>query len=140
MNLNKLIKVADWYLYRENKIRRLVRERRTEVIVNAMPGDIISSPTENTAIRHLTEIDSIAFNNGKVIYFPERWIILFDKLYSEMKGIMLSIAVARYQRKENYAVTCAKLEITPNKYFAIIREIRIIAVMFAAEMGILKTK
>lgn len=57
-----------------------------------------------------------------------------------MKGMMLSVAVARYQRREKYAVTCAKLEITPNKYFAILREIRIIAVMFAAEMGILKTK
>ena len=140
MNLNKLIKVADWYLYRENLIRQMVREKRTEFTVKIMPGEIMSNPTENTAIKHLTEIDSIVWKNGKVVYFPERWIILFDKLYSEMKGIMLSIAVARYQRKENYAVTCAKLEITPNKYFAILRETRIIAVMFAAEMGILKTK
>lgn len=140
MKLNKLIQMADWYLYRENKIRRLVRERRTEVIINAMPGDIISSPTENTAIRHLTEIDSIAFNNGKVIYFPERWIILFDKLYSEIKGNMLSVAIGRYQRREKYAVTCARLEITPNRYFAILKEIRIIAVIYAVEMGILKTR
>lgn len=140
MKLNKLIQMADWYLYRENKIRRLVRERRTEVIVNVMPGDIISSPTENTAIRHLTEIDSIAFNNGKVIYFPERWIILFDKLYSEIKGNMLSVAIGRYQRREKYAVTCARLEITPNRYFAILKEIRIIAVIYAVEMGILKTR
>lgn len=140
MKLNKLIQMADWYLYRENKIRRLVRERRTEVIVNAMPGDIISSPTENTAIRHLTEIDSIAFNNGKVIYFPERWIILFDKLYSEIKGNMLSVAIGRYQRREKYAVTCARLEITPNRYFAILKEIRIIAVIYAVEMDILKTR
>lgn len=140
MKLNKLIQMADWYLYRENKIRRLVRERRTEVIVNAMPGDIISSPTENTAIRHLTEIGSIAFNNGKVIYFPERWIILFDKLYSEIKGNMLSVAIGRYQRREKYAVTCARLEITPNRYFAILKEIRIIAVIYAVEMGILKTR
>ena len=140
MKLNKLIQMADWYLYRENKIRRLVRERRTEVIVNVMPGDIISSPTENTAIRHLTEIDSIAFNNGKVVYFPERWIILFDKLYSEIKGNMLSVAIGRYQRREKYAVTCARLEITPNRYFAILKEIRIIAVIYAVEMGILKTR
>lgn len=140
MKLNKLIQMADWYLYRENKIRRLVRERRTEVIINAMPGDIISSPTENTAIRHLTEIDSIAFKNGKVIYFPERWIILFDKLYSEIKGNMLSVAIGRYQRREKYAVTCARLEITPNRYFAILKEIRIIAVIYAVEMGILKTR
>lgn len=140
MKLNKLIQMADWYLYRENKIRRLVRERRTEVIVNAMPGDIISSPTENTAIRHLTEIDSIAFNNGKVVYFPERWIILFDKLYSEIKGNMLSVAIGRYQRREKYAVTCARLEITPNRYFAILKEIRIIAVIYAVEMDILKTR
>lgn len=140
MKLNKLIQMADWYLYRENKIRRLVRERRTEVIINAMPGDIISSPTENTAIRHLTEIDSIAFKNGKVIYFPERWIILFDKLYSEIKGNMLSVAIGRYQRREKYAVTCARLEITPNRYFAILKEIRIIAVIYAVEMDILKTR
>lgn len=140
MKLNKLIQMADWYLYRENKIRRLVRERRTEIIVNAMPGDIISSPTENTAIRHLTEIDSIAFNNGKVVYFPERWIILFDKLYSEIKGNMLSVAIGRYQRREKYAVTCARLEITPNRYFAILKEIRIIAVIYAVEMDILKTR
>ena len=143
MNLNKLIKVADWYLYRENLIRQQVREareKRRQFTIHAMPGDIMSNPTENTAIKHLTEIGSIAWKNGKVVYFPERWIILFDKLYSEMKGIMLSIAVARYQHKEKYAVTCAKLEITPNKYFAILREIRIIAVMFAVEMGILKTK
>lgn len=75
-----------------------------------------------------------------MLYFPERWIILFDKLYSEMKGMMLSVAVARYQRREKYAVTCAKLEITPNKYFAILKEIRTIAVIYAVEMDILKTR
>ena len=143
MNLNKLIKVVDWYLYKENLIRRQVREAREksrQFTVYAMPGDITSNPTENTAISHLTEIGSIAWKNGKVIYFPERWIILFDKLYSEMKGIMLSIAVARYQHREKYAVTCAKLEITPNKYFALLKEIRTIAVVLAVEMGILNTK
>lgn len=30
MNLNKLIKVADWYLYRENLIRQQVREARAK--------------------------------------------------------------------------------------------------------------
>lgn len=143
MNLNKLIKVVDWYLYKENLIRQQVREareKRRQFTIHAMPGDITSNPTENTAISHLMEIGSIAWKNGKVIYFPERWIILFDKLYGEMKGVMLSVAVARYQRKEKYTVTCARLEITPNKYFAVLREIRTIAVVLAAEMGILKTK
>lgn len=143
MNLNKLIKVADWYLYKENLIRQQVRqarEKRRQFTIYALPGDIRNNPTENTAITHLTEISSIALKNGKVIYFPERWIILFNKLYSEMKGMMLFIAISRYQRKEKYAVTCARLEITPNKYFAILKEIRTIAVIHAVEMDILKTR
>ena len=123
MNLNKLIKIADWYLYKDVVIRRLV-----------------SNPTENTAIKHLSEFTSVVERNGKIIYFPERWIILFDKLYNSLEGQFLAIATARYNRKEKYAVTCARLEITANKYFAVLKEIRVMAVIYAVELGLIKTK
>lgn len=140
MNLNKLIKIADWYLYKDVVIRRLVKEKRAGFIANTLPGDIKSNPTENTAIKHLSEVTSVVERNGKIIYFPERWIILFDKLYNSLEGQFLAIATARYNRKEKYAVTCARLEITANKYFAVLKEIRVMAVIYAVELGLIKTK
>lgn len=140
MNLNKLIKIADWYLYKDVTIRRLVKEKRAGFIANTLPGDIKSNPTENTAIKHLSEVTSVVERNGKIIYFPERWIILFDKLYNSLEGQFLAIATARYNRKEKYVVTCARLEITANKYFAVLKEIRVMAVIYAVELGLIKTK
>lgn len=140
MNLNKLIKIADWYLYKDVVIRRLVKEKRAGFIANTLPGDIKSNPTENTAIKHLSEVTSVIERNGKIIYFPERWIILFDKLYNSLEGQFLAIATARYNRKEKYVVTCARLEITANKYFAVLKEIRVMAVIYAVELGLIKTK
>lgn len=140
MNLNKLIKIADWYLYKDVAIRRLVKEKRAGFIANTLPGDIRSNPTENTAIKHLSEVTSVVERNGKIIYFPERWIILFDKLYNSLEGQFLAIATARYNRKEKYVVTCARLEITANKYFAVLKEIRVMAVIYAVELGLIKTK
>lgn len=140
MNLNKLIKIADWYLYKDVVIRRLVKEKRAGFIANTLPGDIKSNPTENTAIKHLSEVTSVVERNGKIIYFPERWIILFDKLYNSLEGQFLAIATARYNRKEKYVVTCARLEITANKYFAVLKEIRVMAVIYAVELGLIKTK
>lgn len=140
MNLNKLIKIADWYLYKDVVIRRLVKEKRAGFIANTLPGDIKSNPTENTAIKHLSEVTSVVERNGKIIYFPERWIILFDKLYNSLEGQFLAIATARYSRKEKYVVTCARLEITANKYFAVLKEIRVMAVIYAVELGLIKTK
>ena len=140
MNLNKLIKIADWYLYKDVVIRRLVKEKRAGFIANTLPGDIKSNPTENTAIKHLSEVTSVVERNGKIIYFPERWIILFDKLYNSLEGQFLAIATARYNRKEKYVVTCASLEITANKYFAVLKEIRVMAVIYAVELGLIKTK
>ncbi len=140
MNLNKLIKIADWYLYKDVAIRRLVKEKRAGFIANTLPGDIKSNPTENTAIKHLSEVTSVVERNGKIIYFPERWIILFDKLYNSLEGQFLAIATARYNRKEKYVVTCARLEITANKYFAMLKEIRVMAVIYAVELGLIKTK
>lgn len=140
MNLNKLIKIADWYLYKDVVIRRLVKEKRAGFIANTLPGDIRSNPTENTAIKHLSEVTSVVERNGKIIYFPERWIILFDKLYNSLEGQFLAIATARYNRKEKYVVTCARLEITANKYFAVLKEIRVMAVIYAVELGLIKTK
>lgn len=140
MNLNKLIKIADWYLYKDVAIRRLVKEKRAGFIANTLPGDIKSNPTENTAIKHLSEVTSVVERNGKIIYFPERWIILFDKLYNSLEGQFLAIATARYNRKEKYVVTCARLEITANKYFAVLKEIRVMAVIYAVELGLIKTK
>lgn len=140
MNLNKLIKIADWYLYKDVAIRRLVKEKRAGFIANTLPGDIKSNPTENTAIKHLSEVTSVVERNGKIIYFPERWIILFDKLYNSLEGQFLAIATARYNRKEKYVVTCARLEITANKYFTVLKEIRVMAVIYAVELGLIKTK
>ena len=140
MNLKKLIKIADWYLYKDVTIRRLVKEKRAGFIANTLPGDIKSNPTENTAIKHLSEVTSVVERNGKIIYFPERWIILFDKLYNSLEGQFLAIATARYNRKEKYVVTCARLEITANKYFAVLKEIRVMAVIYAVELGLIKTK
>lgn len=140
MNLNKLIKIADWYLYKDVAIRRLVKEKRAGFIADTLPGDIKSNPTENTAIKHLSEVTSVVERNGKIIYFPERWIILFDKLYNSLEGQFLAIATARYNRKEKYVVTCARLEITANKYFAVLKEIRVMAVIYAVELGLIKTK
>lgn len=140
MNLNKLIKIADWYLYKDVVIRRLVKEKRAGFIANTLPGDIKSNPTENTAIKHLSEVTSVIERNGKIIYFPERWIILFDKLYNSLEGQFLAIATARYNRKEKYVVTCARLEITANKYFTVLKEIRVMAVIYAVELGLIKTK
>lgn len=140
MNLNKLIKIADWYLYKDVVIRRLVKEKHAGFIANTLPGDIKSNPTENTAIKHLSEVTSVVERNGKIIYFPERWIILFDKLYNSLEGQFLAIATARYNRKEKYVVTCARLEITANKYFAVLKEIRVMAVIYAVELGLIKTK
>lgn len=140
MNLNKLIKIADWYLYKDVVIRRLVKEKRAGFIANTLPGDIKSNPTENTAIKHLSEVTSVVERSGKIIYFPERWITLFDKLYSSLEGQFLDIATARYNRKEKYVVTCARLEITANKYFAMLKEIRVMAVIYAVELGLIKTK
>ena len=140
MNLNKLIKIADWYLYKDVVIRRLVKEKRAGFIANTLPGDIKSNPTENTAIKHLSEVTSVVERNGKIIYFPERWIILFDKLYNSLEGQFLAIATARYSRKEKYVVTCARLEITANKYFTVLKEIRVMAVIYAVELGLIKTK
>ena len=140
MNLNKLIKIADWYLYKDVVIRRLVKEKRAGFIANTLPGDIKSNPTENTAIKHLSEVTSVVERNGKIIYFPERWIILFDKLYNSLEEQFLAIATARYKREEKYVVTCARLEITANKYFAVLKEIRVMAVIYAVELGLIKTK
>ncbi len=140
MNLNKLIKKADWYLYKDVAIRRLVKEKRAGFVANTLPGDTKSNPTENTAIKHLSEVTSVIEGNGKIIYFPERWIILFDKLYNSLEGQYLAIATARYNRKEKYVVTCARLEITANKYFAVLKEIRVMAVIYAVELGLIKTK
>lgn len=138
MILKKLTKNVEWHLYREARIRELVRERRSEHIMEHRPGDIKKNPTENEAVRNLSEVEAVR-SSGVIIYHPERWLAVMDKLYSSLGGVLYKLAVARYRHNEEYTDTCRRLEISKNKYFLLLGEIRILGVIYAVEAGLLKT-
>lgn len=115
------------------KIKRAIDDARMELGYYSSGGktggaptnhSFISDPTAILAMKHSAPIKQVTIDGGKtteeVIKRPEDWIFVVEQTYTHFREhdrIICNVLSRRFQN-EPWPTTCAKLEITKDKYYA----------------------
>lgn len=106
---NKYTKTVEWHLFREKEIRQAVMEARLDSVATGnSPGKIISSPTENAAIRHVVPLSRVVLSDGSEVIQPEKWLITINRIYDSLDGEQRLLAENRYRNKRQYSNACQR--------------------------------
>lgn len=138
-NTNKYAMMVEWHLFREKEIKQAVDEARLDVAsTGAGSSAIISSPTESTALRNITQLSKVVLSDGSEVVRPELWLLAIKKIYEGLNKKQKTIAKKRYRQGEPYMRTCINLTISQTTYFQTLTSIRNYAVVVAVQAGLIK--
>lgn len=136
---NKYAKTVEWYLFREKEIKLAVAEARLDVAFTGNTGSaVISSPTENAALRNIEPLQKVVLSDGAEVFKPEQWLLAIKRIYEGLDKKQKTIATKRYRQGESYIKTCLNLTISQNTYFNTLTAIRNYAVVVAVQAGLVK--
>lgn len=126
-------RLVEWVLLNERSIRMAVMEEREK---QKERGG--ADPTGRTATRLASPI-SLLMVEGCEIERPEEWLRILELVYSHIpRGDMLDILKARYQKREHYSATCARLLMSQGKYQNLVRKVRDYVRMVAIQEGLIR--
>lgn len=136
---NKYAKTVEWYLFHEKEIKLAVAEARLDVAFTGNAGSaVISSPTENAALRNIEPLQKVVLSDGAEVFEPERWLLAIKKIYAGLDKKQNTIARKRYRQGESYTRTCINLGISQNTYFHTLNSVKSYAVVVAVQAGLIK--
>lgn len=136
---NKYAKTVEWYLFREKEIKQAVAEARLDVAFTGNTRSaVISSPTENAALRNIEPLQKVVLSDGTEVFKPEQWLLAIKRIYEGLDKKQKTIAKKRYRQGESYIKTCLNLTISQNTYFNTLTAIRNYAVVLAVQAGLVK--
>mgnify|MGYP004501062173 FL=1 len=138
-NTNKYAKTVEWYLFREKEIKQAVAEARLDVAFTGNTSSaVISSPTENAALRNIEPLQKVVLSDGAEVFKPEQWLLAIKRIYEGLDKKQKTIAKKRYRQGESYMRTCINLTISQTTYFQTLTSIRNYAVVVAVQAGLVK--
>lgn len=133
------------------KIKRAVEDARLELGYYSSGGktggaptnhSFVSDPTAILAMKHSAPIRQVTIDSGKtteeVIKLPEKWLFVVEHTYRHFgeydntTGDVVQCVLTKRFQNEPWPATCAKLEITKDKYYSA----RDIGIRYARECAI----
>ena len=136
---NKYTKIVEWHLFREKEIRRAVMEARLDsASTGNSSSNVISNPTENTALHNIAPLTKVVLSDGSEVFRPEEWLITIKRIYGNLDCEQRALAESRYRNKRQYFKDCQRGYISKSKYYAMLDRIRSHAVVVAVQAGLVK--
>lgn len=140
-SLDATTRKIDMIFYRENEIRRAVKNARLESVGGHTGGSsghaLVSDPTAVQGIKAATELKSVTLYDGVVVRHPEKWLSVIDATYARLDDWQRRAVKMRYQG-EKYTEVAAKLHISKSTYYAMINEAQNFAIAAACQFGLIK--
>lgn len=135
--------LIDFIFYNEKKIKESVIEELTCTTRPELKnGSGISDPTARDAIKHLDPINQITVC-GRVIKFPEKWLVVIEKTYSWCKRQSETHFQAVhhfYNDKKGsgyYYTVCRQLSISVKTFYNLVDRAKMYAALQAVQFRLI---
>lgn len=122
---NGYFKKIDFVFNNAGKIREAVQEAKYGKQEHNVNGSGVSDPTAAEAMHNIMPIRFVEIDGGR-LEWPESWLRVYDMTYKFCDEMQLDVMVSKYA-KENYKVTCERLNIsqpTRSRLWAQVRHIQ----------------
>lgn len=140
-SLDATTRKIDMIFYRENEIRRAVKNARLESAGGHTGGSsghaLVSDPTAVQGIKAATELKSVTLYDGVVVRHPEKWLSVIDATYARLDDWQQRAVKMRYQG-EKYTEVGMKLHISKSTYYAMVNEAQTFAIAAACQLGLVR--
>lgn len=132
------IRLVDFVLFNERKIRGAVYAIRNDIPKSAVRGGGVGNPTESAAIRNISPLRSVDID-GTPLEWPEEWLKVIDATRIFASGSREKSGVfADYYNGVDYRITCMNLGICSATHSRIRKEIRQYAALCAANLKLIR--
>jgi hypothetical protein len=134
------IRMITFMFYRENQIRRAVKEARNDHgghTGGSCGHAYVSDPTASQGIRMAEEIPSVVLDDGSEIRRPERWLAVIEATYSKQEELNRKALRMRYNG-EHWRTICDACHMSHDVYYTVLRESQQFAIAAACQQDLIK--
>lgn len=123
--------------YRIQEVRQAVAEARADNKAHGRTGDGIKDPTGIEAVDRATELPLVVLDDGSIVEWPERWLMVYNGTYQHLDGLAQKIFTMRYVKRQSWKQAIAD-NIGSNTFYLTLREIILFAKMAACQLGVMR--
>jgi len=131
MHNRNRIKIVDYFFFKEEEIRRKCKEYRLDPpkqrLLIKPSNRMFGNPVENIVIRNLSELNTIALDDGQMIKHPEKILLMISKTYDKSDEKVGKIARMKYNGVKSIEIQTL-FNLTPTKYYRTIEKFRNLAI------------